>query len=233
MNKLTKRIMAIILALVLAISFAACSNSASEGGETAEPTEQTEKAEAKLSVDEKAASDIVEVTVHNAVLAYEACGPEKTTDGENRIVNTDEAYLPNGSYSFFEANKGRSLVCLEYTITNTDRGTLDTGDRKVSFTVSQNGNSSPIYGYDLNDPDGNVFNMPDYQWSMYSQDGGSTFIEQDSVDMLISAGESYRIRVVGLAKFEPDLSAPFELKVELKNSSDETEEFVYEITPQA
>ena len=231
MKKTTKKIISIILAMILAISFAACSKNASDSAGKAEPTEQSKQAEATLKIDEKAASDIVEITVHKAVLAYEACGPEKTTDGKNQIVNTAEAYLPNGSYSFFEANKGRSLVCLEYTLKNTDRGELDTDDGKITFSVSQNGNSSPIYGYDLNDPDGNTFSMPDLQWSMYSTDGGSNYYKQESMNMLISAGESYRIRVVGIARFEPDLSAPFTLTAELQNSSGETEEFVYEITP--
>ena len=48
--------------------------------------------------------------------------------------------------------------------------------------------------------------------------------------MLLTAGSSYEIKVVGVVGFEPeDLSAPFDLIVQLKNSNDEEETFLYRV----
>ena len=79
-------------------------------------------------------TDIIELTVENADLSYYA----------------DETCEPVENEGFFTSNTGNTLVCLDFTITNTDSADLDTNFLSLYFTALQNGNYSTVKGYDYN-----------------------------------------------------------------------------------
>lgn len=167
-------------------------------------------------------SDIVELTINEAALAYYATGASTGSDG--KTANVDEANSPAESGGLYTAAKGRCLACIDFTIKNTDRNSLNTSDYIISFSVVQNGNYGNVNGYDLNNDNGtyglNLWNAP------IAYDGGDFYTNSSSND-IISAGQTARIKYVGVAGFEADLNAPFDLIVYLKNSSGGTETFIY------
>ena len=62
-----------------------------------------------------------------------------------------------------------------------------------------------------------------------SIDGGD-FKTNDTDNKIIDAGQSMEIKYVGVVGFEPDdLSAPFEVVVDMKNSNGESEKYIYTI----
>ena len=167
-------------------------------------------------------SDIVELTINDAALAYYATGASTGSDG--KTSNVDEANSPAESGGLFTAAKGRCLTCIDFTIKNTDRSSLNTDDAIIRFSVVQNGNYGNVRGYDLNNDDGiyslNMWNAP------IAYDGGD-FYTNDTSNKIINAGQTARIKFVGVAGFEADLNVPFDLIVYLMNSSGGTETFVY------
>ena len=124
------------------------------------------------------------------------------------------------------SNKGHTLVCLDFTIKNTDRGTLDTSNSIVTFSVNQNGQSATVRGYDLNNEDGS------YDLSLFYSPiskNGRDFYKNETSNELISAGKTLRIKVVGIISFDADLESPFDLVVSLKNSSNDKDKYIYTI----
>lgn len=183
------------------------------------------KAEIAKSVGDSVATDILEVTVKKAALGYYAVGASTSTSTGN-TTNVNEACEPAES-GFFESSKGRCLLCIDFVIKNTDRANVNTGDYIISFTVNQNGKSGIVRGYDLNNKDGqyglNLYHMP------ISTDGGD-FKTNDTGNAIIDAGQSMEIKYVGVVGFEPDdLTAPFEVVVDIINSNGESEQFIYAI----
>ena len=80
-----------------------------------------------------------------------------------------------------------------------------------------------------NASDGNAFGF-DINGSIYSHDGGSTCYYQNISKACLEAGEEVTFRTVGVAGFDPEsLSDSFELKINLLDSSEEKQEFVYAI----
>lgn len=177
------------------------------------------------SVGDTVSTDIIEVTIKKAALGYYAVAAS-TSSSTGNTVNVSEACEPSDS-GFYTSSKGRCLLCIDFVLTNIDRGSIDTYDSIIIFHVNQNGNSAIVKGYDLNDKDGrtglNLTRMP------ISINGGD-FKTHDSVNKIIRAGQSIEIKYVGVVGFEPiDLSAPFDVVVEIKNSSGERETFTYTI----
>lgn len=189
------------------------------------PEDQVDAVRTSIALDPGAAvsTDIIELTVHKASLCYYAAGATTSSDGET--VNPEEACEPADSDALYSCNKGHALVCLDYTIKNTDRDRLDTGDRIVQFSILQDGNSYPVNGYDLNVPDGNPLGLSLYLVPI-ARNGGRFRTSQTS-NVIIEAEESYEIKAVGVAGFEADLSAPFDLIVSVQNSSGNNENFIY------
>ncbi|MGN1016908.1 MAG: hypothetical protein ACI4PL_07920 [Faecousia sp.] len=69
----------------------------------------------------------------------------------------------------------------------------------------------------------NLYHMP------ISTDGGD-FKTNDTGNAIIDAGQSMEIKYVGVVGFEPDdLTAPFEVVVDIINSNGESEQFIYAI----
>ena len=170
-------------------------------------------------------TDILELSVNSVELSYYAAGASTSTS-DGRTVNVDEACSPLESGGFYTANKGRTLVCLDFTLTNTDRSSLNTGDYIVSFSVKQNDDYAIVRGYDLNNADGSYgLNL----WNMPISTNGKDFITNKTSNIIISAGETDRIKYVGIIGFDADLSGSFELVAEIKNSDGAGEKFIYTI----
>lgn len=183
------------------------------------------KAEIANTVGETVSTDIMEVTVKKAALGYYANGASTSTS-TGITANVNEACEPSES-GFYESSKGRCLLCIDFVIKNTDRGNINTSDYIINFHVNQNGKSAIVRGYDLNSKDGtyglNLSRMP------ISIDGGD-FKTNDTDNKIIDAGQSMEIKYVGVVGFEPDdLSAPFEVVVDMKNSNGESEKYIYTI----
>ena len=170
-------------------------------------------------------TDILELSVNNAELSYYAAGASTSTS-DGRTTNVDEACSPLESGGLYTANKGRTLVCLDFTLTNTDRSSLNTDEYIVSFSVIQNDDYEIVRGYDLNDEDGcyglNLTHMP-------ISTNGQDFITNETSNIIINAGESDRIKYVGIIGFDADLSDSFELVAEITNSDGDGEKFIYTI----
>ena len=173
----------------------------------------------------KVSTDIMEVTVDKAELSYYAISPSTSTSS-GKTTNINEACSPSAKGSFFTANKGRTLVCLDFTLTNTDRNSLDTDDYILSFFVKQNENGATVRGYDLNNDDGSYgLNLNLMPIAVNGQD----FYTNRTSNEIIQAGESIRVKYVGIVSYDADLSNPFELVVNIKNSNDNSESFIYAV----
>lgn len=169
-------------------------------------------------------TDIMELTINEAALAFYATGASTSSDG--KTANVEEANAPAESGGLYTAAKGRCLTCIDFTMKNTDRGSMNTSDYVLHFSAVQGEKYGNVNGYDLNMEDGtyglNLWNAP------IAYDGGD-FYTNDTSNDIIDAGQSARIKYVGIAGFEADLDAPFDLIVYLKNSSGETETFIFTI----
>lgn len=183
------------------------------------------KAEIANTVGETVSTDIMEVTVKKAALGYYA-NAASTSTSTGITANVNEACEPTES-GFYESSKGRCLLCIDFVIKNTDRRGINTSDHIINFHVNQNGKSAIVRGYDLNNKDGtyglDLSRMP------ISIDGGY-FMTNYTENIIIDAGQSMEIKYVGVVGFEPDdLSAPFEVVVDMKNSNGESEKYIYTI----
>lgn len=205
-----KRVLALILTLMTVLSLCGCG-----------------AATKTVALGETVSTDVMEVTVKKAALAYSAAGASYYS-GTKKVSNIDEACEPADS-GFYQTNKGRCLLCIDFVWKNTDRATIDTQDRGVRFTVKQKGKSADVKGYDINDPDGWAFGGLDLSNKPVSVDGGD-FKVNGTVNMLIGAGKSVEIKYVGVVGFEPDdLADPFEVVVSIPNSDGKRESFTYTV----
>lgn len=233
-----KRFVSVVLALVMMSLLVACGNDVSQMDKDMDNTEagnsqmdpDTTNTEAGNSeempvgvVGQVVSSDIIELTVNNVKLSYYAIAPQTGSNG--KTGNPDEACSASeNEEKFFVARKGRTLVCLDFTLKNNDRGSLNTDRGLVSFSVQQNDNYAKVNGYDLNSEDGRPgLNLSFSPISVNGQD----FVTNDTSNEIISAGDSVRIKVVGIIGFDADITAPFELVVSIDNSSGGEEQFVY------
>ena len=180
------------------------------------------RAEHVKKIGDTVSTDIMDVTVKKATLCYSA-ESALTSASDGTTVNINEACEPcEGGY--YTSSKGRCLLCIDFEIVNTDRGTADTYDDIICFHVNQNGKSSLVNGYDLNNNDG--FYGLDLD-GMPISINGREFETNRTCSILIDAGQKVEIKYVGVVGFEPDdLSAPFEIVVEMMNSTGEKEFFV-------
>lgn len=253
-----KKLLALILAAALALSMTACGGKSgaedtktprsenedveniSAPEETSEPigaedntpeetSEPAVKKDTYYQLGDTVSTDIIELTVKKASLSYYAVGMTRDTV-THEIVNIESAYEPpedDTVFCYYSCNKGRVLVCLDFVITNTDRALLNTNDYLFSFGLKQNDNLSDVNSYALNEPDGNPFGF-EYDQCGVAKNGGY-FIHNISSNLLFDAGSSYEIKQVGVASFEADLSAPYELIVGVADSSGNYKLFTYSV----
>lgn len=222
-----KKVLAFMLAMVLMLSLTACSG----GEKVAVTTAETQNSETstdslipKVALGETVSTDIVDFTLKKAALSYYASSLHDKTYAEP---------LEKSSGGIFKAAKGRVLVCLTFTIKNNDRDYLDAGgyfaDWGMYFKVVYNNNEYSINGFDLNEKDGKNCGLA-FGEGVISYDGGNTFSDNSSGNLIIEAGRTVTVKVVGIAKFEPDnLNDNFDLTVNIPNSDDGMEYFTYEV----
>ena len=186
-------------------------------------------------------SDIIDFTLHRATLAYYADGSTSKLGlvSTGRVTNADTAYLPIESESEsllpYAANKGRVLICLEFTVKNNDRATLDIGGTFSDWlgqdiTATYQDKDYPIKSYDSHDIDGDVFGI-NLSHSIYSKDEGATWFANNSRNYMLKADNAITLRLVCIAGFEPtSLTDTYQLKVDILNSKKESDQFVFEIS---
>lgn len=204
-----KKVLALVMALVLVLSLAAC-------GGLGKTIKQT------VSLGKTVSTDIVDFTLEKAKLSYYASA--SSTNYAEPINKSDGG--------IFSAAKGRVYVCMTFTIKNKDRDHLDVGDSfsnwKMMFTVSYKGKDYPVNGFDLNDKDGREgLNFSD---SVVSYNGGKTFNKNGTLNLIVEEGRTATVRVLGVAKFDPEnLNDPFKLTVNIPNSNDKNDYYTYEV----
>ena len=212
-----KRVLTLILALMMVLSLCGCGGAGASAGTDAKTT----------ALGETVSTDILEVTVKKAALAYAAAAASYNASTD-KVSNLDEACEPADS-GLYQSNKGRCLLCIDFVLKNTDRATIDTDNCYVQFTVKQNGKSADLKDFDFNNPDGRGWSELRFSGMPISVDGGD-FVVSHTSNMLIDAGESVEIKYVGVVGFEPDaLDDPFEVVVSIPNSSGERETFTYTV----
>lgn len=230
MKRTITSIFAIMLVLVLVLSLTACGGSGENKENTkdkAEVTEAvsdapTEPAETKIALGETASTDIVDFKLEKAKISYYA----------SSLSSTYAEPIDKSDGGIFSVAKGRVYICMTFTISNKDRDSLDVGGLykgwDLIFKVSYNGNQYYIKGYDINEKDGS--GGLSFDQAAVSYDGGNSFERYGSSNVLLSAGKTVTLRVVGVAKFEPDsIDDNFDLIVNIPNSSDEYEYYSYEV----
>ena len=183
-------------------------------------------------------SDIIDFTLHRATLAYYADGSTSKLVSTGRVTNADTIYLPIESESEsllpYAANKGRVLICLEFTVKNNDRTTLDIGGSFSDWLgkdiiATYQDKDYRVNSYDLKDIDGDVFGI-NLEHSIYSKDEGATWFANDTTNYLLKASDTITLRLVGIASFEPtSLADAYQLKVDILNSKKESDQFIFEI----
>lgn len=202
------------------------------GTEDNTPEETSEPAVKKntyYQLGDTVSTDIIELTVKKASLGYYAIGTSWDAD-TLEVVNIESAYEPpedDSVYCLYKCNRGRVLVCLDFVINNTDRAYLDTNNYLLSFGLKQNDKFSDVNSYALNEENGNPFGF-EYDYCGVAKNGGR-FMYNISSNLLLDAGNSYEIKQVGVASFEADLSAPYELIVAVADSSGDYQFFTYSI----
>ena len=187
-------------------------------------------------INDTVSSDIIDFTLHRATLAYYADGSTSKLVSTGRVTNADTVYLPIESKSEsllpYAANKGRVLICLEFTVKNNDRATLSIGGDWLSrdLTATYQDKDYRVKSYDLSDIDGDAFGI-NLEHSIYSKDEGATWFTDSLAAYLLDANDSVTLRLVCIAGFEPtSLADTYQLKVDILNSKNESDQFVFEIS---
>lgn len=205
------------------VGLSGCSGTA--GGSTAKT----------YTIGDTVSTDILDFTLDRAAMSFYA--DKHLTRTMQKVVTTADKYaLPTNESSDhnFVANKGRVLICLEFTVKNNDRSTINmcsAGNNWLTkdLTVTYGGKEYPVNGYDMNNPDGDTFGMK-LGDAIFSKDDKATWEYDGSSNYLLRAEENTTFRVVGVAVFDPKSTAdPFQLSVDVLNSEDKKEKFTYSI----
>lgn len=209
-----KNILTTMMILILSLMLSAC-NSNSDS-----------LTEAQNVLGDTVSTDIIEFTVKKAALAYSAEGA--TFEPYSYVIeNADSVCEPVESGGFYQSNKGHALVCLDFVIKNLDRGYLNTDDSLFDFAISQGANEASVFGYDPSSPNGTSW------FSLTGKpvaENESGFVYCRTGNIILDAGEYAEIKWVGVVNFEPDnLSEPFKLIVNVKNSAREKEKFIFTV----
>ena len=212
-----KKLFALLIVVVLCLSLTACGKKDSDA-KTPEVV--------KTPLKEMVSTDTAELTLEDCQFTYYV--------SNNSATYVEPTDTPN---TMFAAKKGTCFVSMTVTVTNTDRG------GSVSFGVSfgswnpaewnvkYNGETYDMYGFDLNSDKYQSINLS-YSALVY-KDSGKVIKKNGSNNKLISAGETYTIRMFGIVPMEPSaLTDGFDLEVKLP-SSEGDKTFTYEIPAKA
>ncbi len=208
-----KKFIALVLVIVLSVSFAACGKS--------------ENNIVKSNLKETVSTDIVDFTLENCEFAHYV-----SNVSTNYVEPTEE---PN---TMFAARTGTCFVSMTVTINNKDRGgNIDFGGSfgrwdPASWKVKYNGETYDMYGFDLN-----VDNYRSISLSyaaLVDKSTGKVISKVGSNNKLIDAGESVTIRMFGIIHVDPtSLKDTFDLEISVPNSTGEYETFLYTIPAKA
>ncbi len=225
-----KKPLLIVLTLAMLLSLCAC------GGGSDTPTSDVDKtppatespveespAVSKLTLGEVASTDLAEFTLENSQFTYYV-----SNVSTNYVEPTEE---PN---TLFAASIGHCYVSLTFTITNKDRGGSISYAGSFSewapkWTVSYDGTDYPVKGFDLNNNAGD--NSINLSFSaVVDKESGKTIKKHDSMNYLLSAGETTTLRTFGIIDVEPEnLTDEYDFTVGVPNSKGEYEYFTYTI----
>ena len=236
-----KKLYLILLSLAMCANLASCQN-ASDSSDKPESTAanttivattttpatdtpdapNTEPSIVKHTMGETVSTNIVDFTLVNSTFTYYASN-----------VSTDYGAPTDKPNTLFSAKTGTCYVSMTVTIQNKDRaGSLDFCGKwnPGKWTVNYNGETYPIYGFDLN-----IAKYPNvklnYGGAFVEPDTGKVLSKVGTGNKLISAGEEYTIRFFGIIHADPaSLDDSFELTVKVPNSTGEYEDFVYTVS---
>ena len=207
-----KKIIAILLVLTMAISFVACG--------------EKEPEIVKNNLKDTVATDIVEFTLEDSKLTYYV--------SNNSATYVEPTETPNTLYA---AKKGTCFVSMTVTIKNIDRGgSLSFAGsfnswNPCDWSVKYNGETYEMFGFDLNDTNAKKINLS--YGALVNKDTGKVIKRVGTNNALISAGETFTIRMFGIIKTEPTaLTDGFDLEVQVP-SSEGHQNFTYTIPAQA
>ena len=212
-----KKIISLFLVMIFCFSLVACgSDSARESGEKKEDV-------VKFQLKDTVSTDIVDFTLEDSKFTYYV-----SNVSSNYVEPTEEAN------TLFASRKGTCYVSMTVTVSNTDRGgslsfaggfgSWNPADWKVKY----NGETYEMFGFDLNSTNVKTINLS--YGALVDKETGKVIQKVGSNNKLISAGETYSIRMFGIIEMEPEsLDDGFELEVYVPNSAGEYETFVYEV----
>ena len=174
-----------------------------------------------LELKQMVSTDIVDFTLEGAKLTYYVSNVHS-----NYVEPTDK---PNPLYA---AKVGTCYVSMTFTVKNKDRGgSLNVGSyywNLAKWTVTYEGETYPIYGYDLSVNKYPYINLS--HGALIDCKTGETIKKIPTVNLLLSAGETATIRTFGIMHVDPtSLNDGFLLTVKVPNSKGEYEEFTYSV----
>lgn len=209
-----KNFFALLLALMMCLSLCACGG----GGKEETP---------KMALGETASTDLAEFTLIDSELTYYV-----SNVSSNYVEPTTEAN------ELFAASIGNCYVSATFTITNKDRGGSISyagsfAEWSPNWTVSYGDTDYPVKGYDLNMNEGT--DSISLQFSAVVDSAtGDVIKKHDSMNYLLSAGETVTLRAFGVVNFDPEnLTDGFDFTVGVPNSTGEYEYFTYAVPAQS
>lgn len=227
-----KKLLALMLALVMAVSLASCGGG--EKKDDAKATEAKTESKPKLSLGKKVSTDVFDFTLEKAKFSYYASSKLGTY-----------AEPTNKKDVSFRTSKGQVFVCLSFKIKNKDRDTWSVGDYGADypfeFELTYKGKKDSLYNYNpdskrqldhLSVQYAGVFNGKDWTYYYRGQEFEYGYDQNDVhyYSAWIDSGDTYEFRVPALAYLDPDsLDDPFEITVNVRNSDGEDEYFTYEV----
>ena len=208
-----KKLLALVLAVVLCLALTAC-------GKEKDPEI------VKTALKETVSTDTVDFTLEDCQLTYYVSNNSATYVEPTEKANT-----------MFASKKGTCYVSMTVTVTNNDRGgSLGfcgnfNSWNPAEWNVKYNGETYEMYGFDLNNENAKSINLT--YGALLNKESGKVIQKVGSNNKLISAGETFTIRMFGIIKTEPEsLKDGFDLEIKVP-SSEGYQTFTYVIPAKA
>ena len=216
-----KKFVVSLLCATMVFTLCSCGSekaASEEVKEEAAVVEETEEAAAQeeaatvVELGETISTDILEITVDSAELAFFA-----SSVNDNTYATPVES--TNG---IFTTNKGHVFVCLKFGVKN------NFGGIPFEFYYLTDEVELPLMQFDLNNPDGS--GLMNFAFAVIGTDKDSKLTKAGSSNKLVEANEYLYVQTLGIVNTEPqNLTDSFQLKIYLPNSSGEKEVFIYNV----